>query len=153
MFCSQCGTYNDMTASACVRCGTSLDSGDDMGYIADAPRAESVPEAEALPAQQTPEPKEELADERICEKAPAEIKEYILWAIISAILFSIAFGTAAVIFSGFTNTERKMGNLEKAERYSEKTRFFCVISTALAIVKAVAATIVLIYFATQGYFL
>ncbi len=155
MFCSQCGTYNDKTANMCVKCGTALGIGTDMSYaIKEEPKTVVTEKIdEPVKAEVVNEPALQV-DEKNAENTakPAEIKEYILWAIISAILFSIPFGTAAVIFSGFTNTEKKMGNMEKAMVYSEKTAFFCKLSTVLGAVKAVAGLLVLLCFTSSEFF-
>ncbi len=155
MFCSQCGTYNDKTANMCVKCGTELGIGTDMSRaVQEEPKALVVEKvAEPVKAEVVNEPSLPT-DEKSAENdsKPAEIKEYILWAIISAILFSIPFGTAAVIFSGFTNTEKKTGNIEKAMIYSEKTAFFCKLSTVIGAVKAVAGLLVLFYFTSSDFF-
>lgn len=133
MFCPKCGAFNDNENLWCIKCGYNM---------------KSIPEA--MKGTQTDEVNRaadngcEYGSDAVhtgaavgnCTDAkPKKIKDYFVQSILVAIFCSIAFGAAAIIFSGMTQAERKVGNREKAEIYSSKTRMFCWIALAIGIVK------------------
>ncbi len=137
MFCPKCGNNNNDLNLWCIRCGCRLE--------------EIQENTEALHiAQSTSENEPENAAEiNVLEndtnvQKSNEIKDYMTWSIISAVLGSIVFGIIAVIFSGLTKTEFAAGSIEKARLYSDKAKLFCLISLAVAIVKVIFIILVVI---------
>ena len=131
MFCAKCGSYNEDTNKWCRMCGYKLEGN----------HQETDETVEIL----TEFTEEEIAPEIISsEPDSSNIRDYLGWSIIAAILGSIIFGVAAVIFSGITKAELAAGNVEKAKAYSDHTKFFCLISLSVAIVKFIFIVVALI---------
>ncbi len=122
MFCSKCGNNNNNFNLWCTRCGQRLENTDD--------NTENIAEIKPECTTEIPIPVDVQK-----EKKPNKIKDYMVWSITMAVLGSIAFGIAAVIFSGLTQTELAAGSFEKAKNYSDRAKFFCLISLSIAIVK------------------
>ncbi len=68
-----------------------------------------------------------------------EIKDYFVWAILAAVLCSITFGVAAIIFSAMTKAEKAAGNMIKAQVYSSRTKMFAIIALIVGTIKYIFA--------------
>ncbi len=139
MFCPKCGSHNEDTNNWCIMCGYKFEEKQENTECSlfDAETVEILPEFAA----------EETDPEIIFpESEPQKIRHYLGWSIIAAILGSIVFGIAAVIFSGITKAELAAGDIDKAKVYSEHTKFFCLISLSVAIVKFIFVVAALLIF-------
>lgn len=139
MFCPRCGSRNEDTNNLCIMCGYKFEEKQEETecLAADADTVEALSEFAA----------EETASEIIClEPESQKIRHYLGWSIVAAILGSIVFGIAAVIFSGITKAELAAGDVDKAMVYSEHTKFFCLISLSVAIVKFIFVVAALLIF-------
>lgn len=144
MFCPECGMYNDNENLFCVKCGNRLNI---KPVESDAAEPEPVADEPIIETYDIPDTKADLEDVnhedvpenniRDIKKSVSGVKDYFARAILSAVLGSIVFGTAAIIFSGLTQSEKQVGNVKKAKIFSEKTRLFCFFALALGIVKYV----------------
>ena len=143
MFCPRCGNNNNDLNLWCIRCGCRLEEGHENTENTSAQEISVDSEAEGTAAP--------VAENAASEQKPKKIKDYMTWSIISAVLGSIAFGIAAVIFSGLTMTEITAGNTERAKEYSGKAKLFCLISLAIAIVKVIfiVLTLIIVAFMTS----
>ena len=64
-----------------------------------------------------------------------EIKDYFVWAVLAAVLCSVTFGVAAIIFSAMTKAEKTAGNMIKAQVYSSRTKMFAIIALIVGAIK------------------
>lgn len=147
MYCPECGMYNENSNFFCVKCGFDFDKIEKDNRETEAKTPEPVNEQTYSKAEVYTEKTEEIPEinrnmEVKHHKHPAD---YFIPAILVAILCNIAFGAAAIIFSGMTQTERSLGNLKKAKAYSGKTKMFCSIGFALGIVKFVFIILISIF--------
>ena len=108
---------------------------------------ESNPEEETnvLPVAENVEAVKDMEEEKI--------NNYFALSIWSAMLFSFVFGICALIFSAMTQTEQKIGNLDKAKIYSEKTKMFCRFAIAVGIAKLVVVVAAILAFGFEIDFL
>lgn len=134
MFCPKCGAYNDNENLWCVKCGYSLKS------IPREMKTERVSEIV----------QDSEAHGRSVKVKPKKIGDCLIPAILVAAFCSVAFGIAAIIFSGMTRAELDGGVREKAESYSSKTRMFCFLGLAVGIVKWLAVIAFLVIAAAIG---
>lgn len=140
MFCPKCGTFNDETGSKCIKCEFQLKMEENI--------VDAESEQDKTKKNVTEDAEEKVLPEEEKPLKRAEPSAHFLWAILSAVFCSVAFGAAAVVFAGMTQTEKSVGDREKAYIYSQKAKLFCVISLAMGIVKAltVVGIIALVYF-------
>ena len=143
MFCPKCGTNNNNENVICSKCGYSFDN--IPQNIKDEAAAKSAEYTENIKTDTSADAIHgEVYNSSPRPAGKGRIKDYFVQSILVAIFCSVAFGAAAIIFSGLTSTERTVGNLAKAEIYSEKTKLFCIIALALGIVKYLFVAIVVI---------
>lgn len=128
MFCPNCGNRNEELNKWCTTCGYKFD---------EKPEETENPAADEIPIEIMPEFTLQKTETEtvIPESEPQKIKSYLGWSIIAALLGSIIFGIAAVIFAGITKAELAAGDAERAKIYSDHTKFFCLIALSVAIVK------------------
>lgn len=62
-------------------------------------------------------------------------KDYFIFSIICAVLGSMIFGLAAVVFSVMTKAENAEGNIKRAAAYSVNAKRFCIISVVIGVIK------------------
>lgn len=124
MFCTKCGAYNNDDAKNCTVCQSGLIEDTDNN------------------AEQISEDSTELNSE-ILKNPP---KTYFFASVISAVLGSIPFGAAAMVLSEITDVNIESGNIELAERYSKKTKLFCLISLFVGIVKYISILFWLMFY-------
>ncbi len=128
MFCPRCGTDNLDEASACVRCNYNFDE------IPVFLRGKSVKYNENDSLIQLE--KTEMISSKVNKKTEKEsIKDHFLYALITTILCSSVLGAVAIVFSGFTKTEKTLGNTDRALGYSNKAKLLCNIALTVGIIK------------------
>ena len=59
---------------------------------------------------------------------------YIAWSVIATVLCCTIVGIPAIIFSSMTKSAYYKGDLEKAEKYSERAQWFIILSITLGAV-------------------
>ena len=127
MFCPKCGAYNVDENLWCVKCGYNLN---------EIPSAAANAGTAGSAEQKTDaEPRQTVYRAPHIAQKPKKIKDYLIPSILVAVFCSVAFGAAAIIFSGMTHAELCAGTSEKAEAYSAKAKMFCWIGFAVGIVK------------------
>lgn len=131
MFCPKCGAYNSDENLWCVKCGYGLNEIPSAAADAGAERAEEK-------NRETP-PRQTVYHASQIPNKPKKIKDYLIPSILVAVFCSVAFGAAAIIFSGMTQAELYAGSSDKAEAYSAKSRMFCWIGFAVGVVKLLTA--------------
>lgn len=132
MFCPKCGTNNPNETGSCIKCNH------DFSQIPENLRVFNLHTEEATAK----------GDASVTfKKTEKPIKEYLVYAIIAALLGSIVFGIAALVFSGMTKAEKDAGNTEKAREYSKRTKLFCDIAIVIGAIKYLyAAVMILVMF-------
>ena len=138
MFCPKCGSVNDDLNKWCTMCAYSFEEKQKTAEDA----------VEETYVKSVPDYIDETAEDENCrcEQEKTEIRHYMGWSVIAAVLGSVVFGVVAVIFSGITKTELAVGNTDKARIYSEHTRLFCLVSLSVAIVKVIFIALALAIF-------
>lgn len=169
MFCPKCGTYNENGSYSCVKCGYGFGNIPDSIKGAERPAQTGAEEAADSAAAHSSENTVfggsaangtnvygdfhgggTYASTNTARKKSSKFpKDYFVQSVLTAILCSVTFGVAAIIFSGMTQTERSAGNIAKAELYSEKTKMFCWIAFAVGVAKYLFA-IGFVAFAAAG---
>lgn len=134
MFCPKCGAFNDRENLWCIKCGYNIES------IPEAMRGTQTDDANRSVYNDGKYSEDTVVHTGAVVRTGAgkkskKVKDYFVQSILVAIFCSITFGVAAIIFSGMTQVEQKVGNREKAESYATKTGMFCWIALAIGIVK------------------
>ncbi len=152
MYCPNCGTQNDESYNNCISCGKYIADinkelllknkkvceDDSINAVKDEPRPISV--RPIVVSENTGELRQGVKndyDYAVYKQKVKKPKEYFAFSLICAILGSLAFGLAAIVFSTMTKAENLSENLSKAAVYSEKTKLFCILSVVIGVIKYV----------------
>ena len=170
MYCPNCGTYNDETYNNCIACGKyiadinkEITRKNETSNAAvrqetehnDENNADSYVKTETVNTEPaTPINNENVNSYNTAARNYADTvyrqnikkpKDYFVLSIICALLGSLSFGIAALIFSGMTRAENEINNLRKASIYSDKARMFCIFSVIIGILKYLFIIILFVY--------
>ena len=147
MYCPECGTYNEDDKILCVNCGFDFEKLARELAEGEAESTDVEVNTEYIENAETEDASTSVSTENTetKEKSGKGLRDYFVRAILVAILCDIAFGAAAIIFSGMTQTEKSLGNTEKAKLYSAKTGLFCKIGLALGIIKYIFVILLCVF--------
>ena len=142
MFCPKCGTFSENDNNWCVKCGYNFSEIPEElrgGAQGESENAAEVKRSGEQSSWQAPSGAAGgfSAVSPAAKAKPKTVKDYFVWAILSAVFLNVAFGAAAIIFSGLTQAEKACQNLKKAQVYSEKTKLFCIIALCIGVAKYV----------------
>lgn len=105
MFCTQCGTNNADSATACVQCGRSLQP------------------APSLSVQPPPPP----------QPTGVSVPNYLVFAILATVLCCLPAGIPAIIYAAQVNGKLQSGDIAGAQAASKNAKLWCWISLGLGL--------------------
>lgn len=140
MECPQCGTKNEDTASICCQCGLDLDQYLQRPQAPAAMPTGPQPPTTLIGTPPSPPPGFVEYDPARRPLQPRPVSQFVpppnfpnhrVWVI--SILWVLPTGIIALIFSLLVDAGLARGHARTAWRYSQLTRLWCWISTALGV--------------------
>jgi uncharacterized membrane protein YvbJ len=132
MYCSKCGCYNSDDSINCKSCGSELQTGPNNQNNFNGQQTSNNQGGSNFQNQYPNHPNNQYCN---TQEVKRNVPNYLVYSILATIFCCIPFGIPAIVFSTQVDKYLGMGDYNKAEEASKKSKMFCLIAlfTGLAV--------------------